>query len=296
MNDTITIFTAPKPFRDPHIDLIQRNAIRSWLHLGDRVEIFLIGEEEGLAEAADEFGVLHLPDVKRNEWGTPRVDSIFALAREASSSPLLAYLNADILLPPTFVDVVEDITRAADLFLAVGRRWDLTVEQPINVEQDWPDWLHRQVQQKGVLHGPTAMDYFIFPREIFLDIPPFAIGRAGWDNWMIYRAQQAGWTVLDITPSLSVVHQEHDYAHLPGGKPHYKLDESHRNVELGGGFDKVYDLLDVENVFQDGKILSAPLTLPRVLRKMERWIMPPQKAGWRWKLTRHIRQLRRKVT
>ena len=30
----LTIFTAPKPFTDPHINLIQRNALRSWLALG----------------------------------------------------------------------------------------------------------------------------------------------------------------------------------------------------------------------------------------------------------------------
>ena len=32
----ITIFTAPKPFTDPHIDVIQRNAIQSWLQPGGR--------------------------------------------------------------------------------------------------------------------------------------------------------------------------------------------------------------------------------------------------------------------
>ena len=53
----LTIFTAPKPFTNPHIDLIQRNAIRSWVALGPEVEVLLIGEEEGLAEAARELGV-----------------------------------------------------------------------------------------------------------------------------------------------------------------------------------------------------------------------------------------------
>ena len=30
----LTLFTAPKPFTNPHIALIQRNAIRSWMALG----------------------------------------------------------------------------------------------------------------------------------------------------------------------------------------------------------------------------------------------------------------------
>ena len=41
---TITIFTAPKPFTDPHIDLIQRNAIRSWRDLGPLGPQFARGE------------------------------------------------------------------------------------------------------------------------------------------------------------------------------------------------------------------------------------------------------------
>jgi hypothetical protein len=51
----ITLFSAPKPFTNPHIAMIQRNAIKSWTLLPD-VEVILLGEEEGLAEAAHELG------------------------------------------------------------------------------------------------------------------------------------------------------------------------------------------------------------------------------------------------
>ena len=50
----LTFFSTPKPFTRPHIDLIQRNAIQSWLRAGEDVEVILIGEEEGLAEVAAE--------------------------------------------------------------------------------------------------------------------------------------------------------------------------------------------------------------------------------------------------
>jgi hypothetical protein len=40
----ITLFSAPKPFTDPHIAMIQRNAIYSWTLLPD-VEVILLGEE-----------------------------------------------------------------------------------------------------------------------------------------------------------------------------------------------------------------------------------------------------------
>ena len=55
----LTLFSAPKPFTDPHIATIQRNAIKSWTLLPD-AEVILLGEETGLAETANEMGVKHL--------------------------------------------------------------------------------------------------------------------------------------------------------------------------------------------------------------------------------------------
>ena len=45
MNPFLTIFSVPKPFTDPHINLIQRNAIQSWLNIGEGVDI--LGEVWG---------------------------------------------------------------------------------------------------------------------------------------------------------------------------------------------------------------------------------------------------------
>ena len=44
----LTIFTSPKPFSfNPHISIIQRNAIQSWIYLDPEVEVYLMGDEEG---------------------------------------------------------------------------------------------------------------------------------------------------------------------------------------------------------------------------------------------------------
>src|SRR5688572_1369266 len=90
----ITLFSAPKPFTDPHIAMIQRNAIKSWTLLHD-VEVILLGEETGLAETARELRVKHISSVARNTNGTPLISSMFQLARENSNSELLCIINAD---------------------------------------------------------------------------------------------------------------------------------------------------------------------------------------------------------
>lgn len=291
----LTIFTAPKSFENPHIDIIQRNAIQSWQQIGDDVDVILVGEEYGLAEVASEYGVLHLPDVVRNEWGTPLVSSIFKLARDASDSTLLAYVNADILLMPDFLQVAEKIAAQADQFLVVGQRWDLDVNQRLDFDRNWIQYLREKTQNHGRLHKPSGSDYFIFPCEIFIDMPSFAIGRAGWDNWMIFHAREKSWPVIDATQDLMIVHQNHDYSHLPGGVRHYKLEETKINAELGGGMHNMYITLDASHELVKGQVRKARLTRNRLLRILERNFHPGVEDGIRWRISRRLRRLRRGI-
>jgi hypothetical protein len=75
-------------------------------------------------------------------------------------------------------------------------------------------------------------------------MPPFAIGRAGWDNWMIYAGRSSKIPVVDATRVTTIIHQDHDYAHLPNGQPHYRLPESDENVRLSGGQEAIFTLAD----------------------------------------------------
>ena len=293
----LTIFTAPKPFTNPHIATIQRNAIQSWLHLGEEVEVLLIGDEVGLADVATDLGVRHLPDVRSNQQNTPLVSSIFELARQASQSPLLAYLNADIMVMPDFVTASQRVATQADRFLIVGQRWDLEVRRELDFGPDWDKRLRDDVHSRGELHAPAGSDYFVYPRSSFTDMPDFSIGRAGWDNWAIYHAVSQGWAVVDITPSVMVIHQNHDYSHLPGGQPHYNLEESFQNQELAGGIAHMYMVLDTNKQLVHGKLRPPRPTLLRVVRKIEVGLMPEgERKGTRWAIARKVRRFRRAIS
>lgn len=294
----ITIFSAPKPFTHPHIDIIQRNAIRSWRELGSEVEVLLIGEEAGMERVAAEYELPMLAEVERNDVGTPLVNSIFALARQTSHSPLLAYVNADIILLPDLLDAARAVASQVERFLIIGQRWDVEIDQLLDFSDGWQSRLEKLVAAHGRLHPPAGSDYFIFPRELFTQMPPFAIGRAGWDNWMIYHSRQQGWPVIDATPSIRVVHQWHDYSHLPGNQPHYDLPESRRNEALAGGATHLFMVLDSDFQLVNGRIRPPRLTLPRLLRRLELFFTPPgsMRQGWRWWVARRFRRLRRKIT
>ena len=266
---SITLFSAPKPLTDPHIATIQRNAIRSWTLLPE-VEVILLGEETGLAEAARELGVRHIPNVTRNISGTPLISSMFSLARENSNSPLLCIVNADMLLMPDFVEAAKQVVKLKDNFILLSQRWDLDVAQPLEFTKGWESRLRNTVHATGILHRPAGSDFFLFPKSCYTDVPDFAIGRAGWDNWMIYKARQEKWPVIDCTPSVMIVHQNHDYGHLPGGQAHHTLPETDENIRLAGGQAAIrYTILDSTHRLVGGKLARPRMSALRFQRGVE---------------------------
>lgn len=293
----LTVFSAPKPFTDPHINIIQRNAIRSWQQLGD-VEILLIGEEDGLAQAAAELGVRHLPGVKRNEHGTPLVSSIFGMARQSSDSELLLFTNTDMIYFSDALKTALALKQAASEFTLMGQRYDLDVREPLNFSSGWEERLRSDVEARGRLHPLGGSDYFLFPRTLFAQIPDFAIGRAGWDNWMIYHAVQQPWPAVDATRAITAVHQDHGYAHLAGEQNHQRHPETDENLKLAGGMRKMYTLLDLEYELVNASIVMKSWSLTRFLRGLERWLQPDELVGRgpRWWLLRFVRRWRRSLT
>lgn len=238
----LTIFAVPKPFVG-HIGLIQRNALASWTRL-DGCEVLLCGDEPGVADAARQFNVRHLPRVDRNDYGTPLLHSVFTQARQAATRPLLCYINADIILLNDFLSAVGRIHLSP--FLAVGQRWDLDLAEPLSFGPAWSESLRARVLREGRPHPPSGSDYFVFPAASPLDLPlPFAVGRPAWDNWFIYAARRQSVPVVDMTEAVLVVHQNHDYHHVPGRVGGFwEGPEANANRSLIGSWDRVFTLAD----------------------------------------------------
>jgi hypothetical protein len=155
-------------------------------------------------------------------------------------------------------------------FVLLSQRWDLDITQPLDFAEGWHLDLRARVRAEGKLHAPAGSDFFLFPRSSYTEMPDFAIGRAGWDNWMIYKACQENWPVVDCTPSVMIVHQNHDYRHLPGGKVHYRHHETDENIRLAGGPAAVrYTILDATHRLEEGKLLRPALSSQRFWRRVE---------------------------
>jgi hypothetical protein len=268
----ITIFTIPKPFVDEHISLIQRNALRSWLALGKGVEIVLIGDDEGVAGTASEFGVRHISGVATTSSGTPRLDSAFALASAEVANDILMYSNADIIYTDDLLKSVETLKKASGkTFLAVGRRIDIDLNEQLDTaDPSWQKKIVDMAKKSGTLHSPAGMDYFIFKKGSLGALPPLVVGRIGWDNWMIYNARKLGWDVIDLTASVTAMHQDHGYAHVISREERKRNPESLLNLSYIGGMANRCTTEDANLKLVDGKLRRDHLSwLPYAKRRLK---------------------------
>ena len=251
----ITIFAIPKPF-DGHVGMIQRNALESWARLDD-VEVLLLGDDDGVAEAAHEIGARHVREVEKSAHGTPLVSSAFQLARNTARHDVLAYANADIILFPDVVDAVRAIHFRQ--FLLVGQRLNADLRAPIAFDD--PMWQQklRETVAGAELANESWIDYFVLPRDSSLidDLPPFAVGRPMWDNWLIREARLRRVPLIDGTSCITAVHQRHDYTHVPGGTGrHWEGPEAAANTDLFGS-GTIFGIRDATHVLRGRRPVPA---------------------------------------
>jgi len=235
----ITIFALPKAFVGD-ANRIQSNAFRSWMQLSPAVDVLLLGDEEGIAEFAAEHNVAHIGQVDRNSSGTPLVSDAFSIAHQVSSSATLVYCNSDVILDHSFVRAMEALSdqNQFEKWLGIGQRTDVAIDRELNFDDKTDlQWLEQHCVANGEKSSHVCKEYFAFSRNLFEDVPPFAVGRGNWDNWMVASVKPMGVPVIDLSGHVTAIHQSHDYAHMVGSRMNCYVngDEARENQRLAGG-------------------------------------------------------------
>ena len=236
----LTFFTTAKPFKG-HDGIIQRNALKSWKLLNPDVEVILFGEDEGAAEVCAELGLIHHPHVERHESGKNRLDYMFQRASQIARHEYLCFSNCDIVLMQDFRRGFQKARAWRDQFLLVARRWDTDITEPIDFEEaGWAEGVRTLALTKGFQQSEHWIDFFLFRRGLYLDMPPLIVGHCYWDNWMIWKALKDGVPVIDGTPFIVAVHQNHGYSAESGRMKNVPSDPISRiNLELIGGLENI---------------------------------------------------------
>src|ERR1700730_85846 len=109
-------------------------------------------------------------------------------------------------------------------------------------------------------------------------VPPFAIGRGYWDNWLMRCARERRANLVDATGVVVAVHQDHDYGHVTGvpgdASDHVVLatEEAKQNLALAGGLGRLYTVYDATTVLiRQGRLIST-LRPTMVRRRAKAWL------------------------
>lgn len=231
----LTIFSTPKPFVG-HSAVIQRNALKSWTLLHADVEVILFGDDEGAAGVCAELCLRHEPQVRRHESGMKYLDYLFGQAQKIASHKYLCYCNCDIILMDDFWRAFAKATARRGDFLMVSRRWDTDISEPIDFrDPSWAANVRQMALTANLQQGNHFVDFFVFPKGLYDEVPPLVVGRGYWDHWLVWKALSRGVAVLDASRFIVPVHQNHGYGYHTLGRQGTNEDElARRNVELAG--------------------------------------------------------------
>ena len=228
----ITIFTIPRAFTGQFY-FIQRNAIKSWVLLGNRV--FLLGDAAGVAETAAEFKIQHLSNIKKSPFGTPLISDAFSQVQKLAKTSLLAYVNCDTILLSNFMSSIKKVELSQ--FLLVGQRQPLKLDREIVGTRAWENKLRQLLKAQRSRPIMGSSDYFVFPKTTQFVLPPFAVGKLYWDKWFFYACKKHRIPFIDATLTgriYAFTIYDADYLLAKSGliKPRLTLTKLIRNGEI----------------------------------------------------------------
>jgi hypothetical protein len=256
----LTLFTCPKPFRG-QFEIIQRNALSSWVRLRPAPDILLVGREEGVAEAASQFGVRHAVDLEYESSVAPRADSLFRIAHREARTSHLCFVHTDIILRSDFMECAERLISESvgRPFLGIGSRWNLNVREPLDFKKTgWETSLRTQVADLGRRNGAEGVDYFIFSRSMFRELPCLTLGSVGFDGTLVYEARRSSIPVVDCSRTILAVHQNHPSNVQSGAWTLDQFETEKRRVLLAaGGHFRRCNLLDSTHVMAEAGVVTA---------------------------------------
>lgn len=275
------IFSSPKPFR-PDTEPVQRSAIRSWKAAFPKAEIFLFGKEQGLVAICREEGLEHGGTLQSHEGGGEVITPMFQQMAERFPGQPMLYLNSDIFLEPAVKETLRPLSEKEGPWIATTRRWCVPrFEGPAIDSGQWKNfWLRTSVE--GEYGDACALDLFLIRDFSLKEMPPFLIGHAGWDNWMIFHARMRGIPVIDLSAEIAAIHCEHDYAYARQNTRQDRRDgplEDH-NLRLLGPESHRFHLGHATHEFREGQLAKKRGWATRQ-RNFELWrIRHPEHDWW----------------
>ena len=146
-----------------------------------------------------------LPDcpIIRFEGSLIPFHDMVAQVEAQNSADIFIYSNADILFDETLPAAIASLMKCGihtAPFLMTGQRIDILEDESKH------------------LHRPSGMDWFVFRRGMFHDLPPTLMGRGYCDCALVSYCLLHNIPVVDASFCVRAEHQFHGYAHIKDGR------------------------------------------------------------------------------
>ena len=218
-----TFITMPKEPRKPIDYALLKFAVSNWITSSNNSKVVFVVDPSEFDvdhllynQIEEEFGpgkLIYSPTLKANRYKKPYVNSWWKTAGSISPDSIVTILNSDILIPPEWIDKVNQIFKVfGDSAFVTGYRLNFNIE-------DIPDILnfsYRDINITAFVHSLNTteysfrgMDFFTFYStpgiNYFEDTPPFIIGVYEYDNWLLGKMNHI-YQTISLGPDFRVFH------------------------------------------------------------------------------------------
>ena len=208
---------------DPSKTNIYRNTLKNWAALKPEVQPYLYvhrteDTNNGLLKEAEALGWI-IREVKYvAEMDLPIMPDIMADLHSISQSEFYGFANGDTLFTFSLLDTLSSMAFHAYStqqlrILLTGLRNEIPMEEGSTfAEKEF--WDPHSVElfardNPPVYRMANAIEYLIV-HQVGMPwkcAPPLVVGRAGFETWVITKARQWGYDVVEVSNSLLAVHQ-----------------------------------------------------------------------------------------
>ena len=210
-----TVFSILKsmPHPDPIENQIQTNSIWSWSQLVPIENIILFFDDENSCSfirkvykniACHSFSS---SNCLHTTYNRPYISCAFDMAQQQTRTPILVFVNGDILLHTSVSHTISFVNAQLPQFLLVGCRRDFEMSHSENYSD--PQKTLQDGLNNSRIHSTTGIDFIAFKTKARLFMPPFLVGVYRWDNWLLSEIiLRTNISVIDVTDSIFVIHQQ----------------------------------------------------------------------------------------
>lgn len=199
--------TSCKPIDNEKTKIRQMNSILSWDWLDCDKEIFLFNKDEQIVSLYEHLNITIVKEYEssnNSDLPTWRAMKDYA-SNVANEEDYIVWVNSDIIFDNTLLETIEGVEKSTNNFILTGKR------------KNWDDY-HLLSRKDEVRQIPFTdqgdkweIDYYVFKKNHFKDLPKFYIARMSFDNYLLQNSIRNVEHTVDCTLTINAIHHTHGY-------------------------------------------------------------------------------------